>query len=389
MAQWRWLVQDRAGYTWGFALLVAAKAVALFVALNVLFALLEPLPLLGTLSIYNVLVPGRARLPYGENPAQSYNLSLNNLPAMFASHEIDTPRAEDEFRVLLMGDSATWGYLLWPGDTLAGALNEQAYVTADGRRVRAYNLGYPIMSLTKDLLLLDYAMRYQPDLIVWLVTLESFPRDRQLFPPLVQHNSSAARRLIEDYDLDLDPQDPRFADPTFLDRTIIGRRRELNDLLRLQLYGIPWAITGIDQHYPEHYELRQSDFEEDVSWQDYQEPQPLTEQELAFDVLRAGFARTGDVPLLLVNEPMFISSGRNSDLRYNFFYPRWAYDQYHTLIVEIAGENGWPFLDLWDALPPAVFTDSPVHYTPDGARQLAGLVGPAVIALADEGHLPQ
>lgn len=389
MAQWRWLVQNTERYTWGFMLRVAAKAAALFVALNVIFALVEPLPLLGTLSIYNVLVPGRARLPYGENPAQSYNLSLNNLPAMFASHEIAVPRAEDEFRVLLMGDSATWGYLLWPGDTLTGALNEQAYATADGRRVRAYNLGYPIMSLTKDLLLLDYAVRYQPDLIVWLVTLESFPRDKQLFPPLVQNNPEATRRLIEEYALDLDSQDPRLVDPAFLDRTIVGRRRELNDLLRLQLYGIPWAITGIDQHYPEHYELRQSDFEEDVSWQDYQEQQPLTEQELAFDVLRAGFARAGDVPLLLINEPMFISSGRNSDLRYNFFYPRWAYDQYHTLIAEIAGENGWPFLDLWDALPPDLFTDSPVHYTPDGARQLAGLVGPAVIALADEGHLPQ
>ncbi len=54
-----------------------------------------------------------------------------------------------------------------------------------GKHVRFYNLGYPVMSLAKDLLLLSYAQSYQPDLIVWLVTLESFPYDKQLFPPLV------------------------------------------------------------------------------------------------------------------------------------------------------------------------------------------------------------
>ncbi|MCZ7670394.1 MAG: hypothetical protein M5U34_26160 [Chloroflexi bacterium] len=44
----------------------------------------------------------------------------------------------------------------------------------------------------------------------------------------------------------------------------------------------------------------------------------------------------GDVPVLLINEPMFISSGRNSDLRYNAFYPRWAYDQYREMLGETA-----------------------------------------------------
>ncbi len=40
----------------------------------------------------------------------------------------------------------------------------------------------------------------------------------------------------------------------------------------------------------------------------------------------------GDVPVLIINEPMFISDGQNSDLRYNSFYPRWAYDQFHRLL---------------------------------------------------------
>jgi hypothetical protein len=51
-------------------------------------------------------------------------------------------------------------------------------------------------------------------------------------------------------------------------------------------------------------------------------------------VLAATLERAGDVPVLLINEPMFISSGQNSDLRYNSFYPRWAYDQYRAMLAE-------------------------------------------------------
>jgi hypothetical protein len=108
--------------SWQFALRVILKAAALFVLANLVFAWTNPLPALGRLSIYNVLVPGRERLPYGENPAASYNLSLYSVEAMFSSHEISRGKPADEFRVLLMGDSSTWGYLLRPGDTLASAI---------------------------------------------------------------------------------------------------------------------------------------------------------------------------------------------------------------------------------------------------------------------------
>ena len=66
------------------------------------------------------------------------------------------------------------------------------------------------MSLTKDILILSHAMRYEPDLIVWLVTLESFPYDKQLFPPLLQNNPEPVRRLIAAYRLNLDPQSTDF-----------------------------------------------------------------------------------------------------------------------------------------------------------------------------------
>ena len=365
--------------TWRGVFRILLKAALLFALANVLFAALNPLEALGSLSLYNRLWPGRERLPYGENPAQSYNLSLDNIPAMLASHTLSRPKAADEFRLLILGDSAAWGWFLTNADTLAGQINAAAAHTADGRRVVAYDLGYPVMSLTKDLLLLDAALASAdpPDAVLWLVTLESFPREKQLFPPLLQHNPQRVRALIAGYGLHLDPADPRFVQPDFWGQTIIGQRRALADLLRLQTYGLSWAATGIDQMIPAEITLRQSDFEADVSWQNYDQPTALTADNLALEVLTAGVARAG-VPLLLVNEPMFISGGTNSDLRYNAFYPRWAYDTYRTLLADTAAATGWRYLDLWDSIPPDEFTDTPVHLTPAGSAALAARLLDAV-----------
>ena len=129
----------------------------LFVVCNVIFAALNPLETLGKISLYNLILPGRDRLPYGEDPAKSYNLSLYNIPAMLASHSVSRPKAPDEFRVIIVGDSGVWGWLLDNKDTLAGQINAAHYQTATGKRVVAYNLGYPILAVTKDLLLVDEA----------------------------------------------------------------------------------------------------------------------------------------------------------------------------------------------------------------------------------------
>jgi hypothetical protein len=380
MQTWRWLYKPGKPFDRRFVARVLVKTALLFVALNVAFVLLDPLPALGRLSLYSHVLPGRARLPYGENPDAAYNLSLFSLEAMFASHEATRAPAGDEFRVLLLGDSATWGILLRPDETLAGQINAVGLVAADGRRVRAYNLGYPTMSLTKDLLLLDFALpHYEPDLVVWLFTLESFDAQTQLDSPLVAHNPAPVRALIERYGLAQDPADPRFVDPSTWDRTLIGRRRALADLLRLQLYGVPWAVTGIDQEYPADYIPRAVDLPADATWHGLREDL-FAPADLAFDVLRAGVARAGDVPLLLVNEPMLISTGANSDIRYNFFYPRWAYDAYQQLLYAERDAHGWALLDLGATIPDAdCYTDSAVHLTPACAAELAETVGAAIV----------
>lgn len=342
------------------------KGAVLFLILNFLFALVDARAL-GRLSLYNAVFPGRLRLPFGENIRRSYNLSLYDLDAMFASLALDEEKPGDEFRVLVIGDSSVWGTLLRPQETLAGQLDALRLTACDGRRVRVYNLGYPTISLTKDLLLLDRATHYRPDLIVWPLTLQSLPRQAQLDSPIVANNSAEVSALIRRYDLALDAA--ALKAPTFWQRTLIGQRRALADYFRLQLLALPWAATGVDQDYPAEYTPAARDLEADPAFAGLTGPD-LPADALSWDVLRAGMQMAGETPVLLVNEPILISTGANSDVRYNFFYPRWAYDAYRAQLSAMAAENGWRLVDLWDIVPEVHFTNSAVHLDPAGEELL-------------------
>ena len=358
---------------------VLAKAFLLFLIINIGFAVWYPVNELGKISFYNLFFPGRLRLPYGDIPEKAYNLSIYNLEAMFSSHELcANQKPTDEYRVILIGDSSIWGFLQEPHQTLANYINQEKITSPDGRKVKAYNFGYPVMSLTKDLLILSYALEYEPDLIIWSFTLESFPYDKQLFPPLLQNNPEPVRKLIDQYNLNLNHNSNQFIHSSFWEQTVAGSRRELADLIRLQLYGVMWAATGIDQYIPEEYTARTEDLPADESFHDLKPPS-LEKSDLALDILEAGISMANDTPILFVNEPMFISQGKNSDIRYNFYYPRWAYDNYREILLNESTSNDWIYIDLWDQIPNTEFTNSAVHLTPEGSQQFAELISKAIL----------
>jgi hypothetical protein len=347
-----------------FLLRALIKGLLLFALINLLMAGLSETHL-GRVSGYNSVFPGRARLPFGETPREAYNFSLFDLDAMFASHELHGAKDGESLRILIIGDSSVWGTLLQPEETLAGQLNRLDLMTRDGRPIRFYNLGYPTLSLTKDLLLLDRALAYRPDGVIWMVTLDAFPRVSQLSVPLVANNPRAVGRLLARHDL---PGADGLKETEFWQRTLVGQRKNAADIIRLQLYGVLWAATGIDQAYPLDYPLAQVDLAADRS---FMGRETLAREELAFDVLRAGRRALGEIPLLVVNEPILISRGENSDIRYNFYYPRWAYDQYRQWLPEAADEAGFAYLDSWDLVPPEAFTNSAIHIDRAGTTLLA------------------
>jgi hypothetical protein len=357
--------------SWRFLCRVLVKAGLLLLLVTAISPILSPLPFWSRITLYNSIFPGRNRLPYGDDPPKSFNVTLVNIEAMFASHKLSgSQKTDDDYRVFLIGDSSIWGFLQPPEGTLSSKLNQIEINRRDGKTVRFFNLGYPTMSLLKDLLLLEEGLIYEPDLVLWFVTLESTPKIRQLDAPLVQWNPNRARSLIDQYHLDLSKTDQRFIDQTLWDRTILGSRKIIADHLRFQLYGMMWAATGVDHVVPEKYTLRSEDLPEDVSFHGYY-PGDLAQGDLAFDIIEVGMALSGDVPVILINEPIFISPGGGGEDRYNFYYPRWAYDFYREVLRRKSEENGWRLIDLWDFMPPSAFTDTAIHTTEDGAQALA------------------
>ncbi len=73
---------------------VLVRALILLVIFLGLAVVLDPAGALGKASLYNNLIPGRERFPYGENPQKSYSMTINDLDAMFASHQVSRPKAD-------------------------------------------------------------------------------------------------------------------------------------------------------------------------------------------------------------------------------------------------------------------------------------------------------
>jgi hypothetical protein len=361
-----------------FRLAVKTTLITAFIALFVIPIIGDGF---GKLTLYNRLFPGRERFPYSDDPRQSFSLSLFNLDANFASHLLSAPGEHtDEYRIVMLGDSSTWGTLLTPHKTLTGQLNSLNLSTADGTPIRFYNLGYPTLDLSKDLMVLDTALDYAPDMIVWLVTLESFPTNKQFSSPIVVHNADRILDIIENYQLQLNENDTTLRCRTYWDSTLIGQRRDLADLLRLQLYGVMWGITGIDQYYPTDYTRAARDLSADASFHGWENGE-MGSEDLAFTFIEAGIDMAGNRPLLLINEPILISSGMNSDLRYDFYYPIWAYDQYRQQLGDFCRNKTLSCLDLWDAVPEDEFTNTAIHLTPEGVGLLTNPVAEAILDL--------
>lgn len=373
--------------SFGLIFRVLIKALVLFILLNVLVIVVNPFPLLNSLTLYGTVLPARERFPYSEDSTTSYSVTVNDLDAMFVSHEIaSTAKQPDEFRVVLLGDSGVWGWLLESDQTLSSCINQGEYTTADGRLVRAYNLGYPALSVTKDVLILDKSLEYDVDAVVWLVTLQSLLDNEQLRHPITQENADTVRRLAAQYDLNL-ALDTLPDAPDLFDKTIIGRRRVLADWMRLQMYAFNWWMTGIDHSVTGFigapmWNLPDSEF---ILNRDGGSVGAFQPGELAWDVLKSGVEITSEhqTPLLVVDQPIFISQGQNSELRYNEYYPQWAFDLYRQQLTEQLETT--PILDLWDQVPADQFTDTPFHYTAEATCNVAASIAPEILKLADQG----
>lgn len=352
------------------------KALWLFVVINLLYALVNPRG--GQVSGYNVVFPGRTRLPFGIS-GDPYTVSVDDIDAMFASHRISVPKGPGEFRVALIGDSAIWGEGLSAYEEISEELNRQN-LQCGAMSVRAYNLGYPHPSILKDLVILDKTMEYEPDLILWFVTLNTFFSQR--INPFLVANRLQAAGLLQDYDIAFREHPVLVRDePNLYERTLIGRRSSLARQVRLQMLGIIWTATYTDTTPAAIAERADFYVNEDPRYRTLQPPDDIRAL-LLLDALEAGHRLAGRIPVLIINEPIYIVDESVNGVRYNAAYPRWAYDQYREELASRAQEGGWNYLDLWDAIPRELFLDPGFHLTLDGERRLVQRLSPVVADIA-------
>ena len=355
---------------------VVIKALCLFIVINVLYALIAP-PI-ADISIYNTLVPGLERMPFG-NSEDPYTLTIDNVDAMFAAHKISAKKASDEIRVALIGDSSIWGENLLQGHTLAGQWN-QLNLQCNGKTVKFYNLGYPHPSVVKDLIFIEKVKDRQPDVILWFVTLNTLMNQYRI-NPFLTGNREQALQLMDAYDIPFAPRKTLSEGAgSFYEKTLVGQRSFLARWIKLQTLSLVWLATGTDLHAAlSNLETPPTDVRKSPGYRDL-EPGTDLRESLLLDAIDAGHVIAGDIPVVLVNEPIFVATGMNSDIRYNDLYPRWAYDQYREIVASQAQASYLTYLDMWNIIPPKYFTDTPLHLNAEGERLFAEQLSPALLS---------
>ncbi len=362
---WQWLESPARPARWAVMIRVALKALILFALVNVVYAALDPLDALGRVSVYNWLVPGTERLTYNYHMlnlkrGNDVIAATNNIPALIASHSIAKAKPPHEFSVVFLGDSGTRGGAVLNGilytHTVTARLSELNIQLPNQKQIVAYNLAYPQPAIARDFLIIHELLQrgIKPDLIVWMITPNAALPER-LAHALVQNSSVAKQYGFTQ------------ASPTFWETTFIAQRRALADIFRLQAFGFTWAAIRYDGG-PEtpRYTLAQKPIELDSLT-----TEKLSSDALTLEIIDTAHQMVDGIPLLIINEPIYRVDDPNEPLIFSQVYRRDVYEHYQRVMQQYADDHGWHYVDLWDAIPPEHFTNSPLHYDAEGARILA------------------
>lgn len=340
--------------TW---LRITLKVLAILIVVNVLYIAVRPYDAVAPYSIIGRVVPLRKRIIL---PAREEQAQLGSVEMLLNAHEISQPKAPDEFRVVVLGDSGINGFGLTDDQTINAYLTSMG-INVQGRKIHAYNLAYVGPNATRDLLIADAALAYQPDLIIWFVTGKTFnvvEPDR-----LIAYNQPRMTRLTSQFQLsDLNAQLYGHYQDTWWQRSLFAQRTNLYQWINFQSYALrAGQFLGIDVNYMRDHLADQYSLipgEPKVAAMPNANWLPLT-----------ALSQLSKTPVLIVNEPIFIVP--DSVNTYDDDYSRTVYDQYRAVFNAFCVDNHLWCLDLWNLLPQVDFADSPLHHTPEGNQIIA------------------
>jgi hypothetical protein len=329
-----------------FFIQMVRKTLLLFIFFNVIYVLVQPLAN-PSLTLYNRLFPGRLRFVWTDKTG-NYLVNETLLPRLLGDHIVSRPKADNEYRIVVLGSSETWGFLDLAQNTMPVVLDSMNLRTPDGRRVRVYNLAYVFADAFKDMLILKTAldMGVQPDLILLNTNISSYaPRNPTHW--LSEDNADLALAVIKQYHIESIPLEPLLARtnsaPSWWRHSFVAQRSDIAAWLTNQVYGFAWSaihedypIEGIGRDAPNLRRLFDP---------------PLTRPDV-IDAI-AHMAQEQRIPLYMIETPV------------NFIYS----DSYRSWLEERTRFLGIPLLNCSALLPP--LRTHGLHFDAEGQRLFA------------------
>jgi hypothetical protein len=312
------------------------------------------------------------------------------LELLLRQHELcwRTPARPDELRVVLAGNSAIYGFPLPVEKSIAFLLNRD--FAARGVPAHVYNLAYVTTYQLKDAVILHEALDYEPDVIVYPLTLSEFHHVAPILwaglSELFVSNRDTVASFRADppaglgepfraYRAEYEPRLPRRLfmhlreTGTFL-RLAVRRNAEwLSERLGSPVPGPPTPkMTGRQSRYNCGATKRKFSTHFSDWW---------TWNILAYlEQIR----RSRGVEVVVVNWP--VAHEPVADC-YNVRYPANAMARFNAWLRDEAAARGLHYVDLHDLLPSDAFLDS-LHVGADGHRQVAEQLERALAPLLEE-----
>jgi hypothetical protein len=284
-------------------------------------------------------------------------------------------------RAVLIGSSAVYGLPLPVDDTVSERLN--AHLARVGVPGHVFNLGWVGAYQLRDAVILDAALAYEPDLIIYAVTLADFNQLDSSFPTLREFFLSNHARVValaasQPPGLE-EPLARLAASDTGAGYFALGvlRLRESGALVRDAVrahadslarhldptYPLPSTSTAGRQPHYDCAETLRSAARLYGNWQSW--------NILAYlEQVRAAHA----LPILIVNWPI---AHEPVESCYNVRHSTASVEEFNRWLPAEAAARGLGYVDLHDLLPPELFVDS-LHVTAEGHHRIAEQLAPVV-----------
>jgi hypothetical protein len=315
------------------------------------------------------------------------------LELLLRQHELcwRSPATPDELRVALVGSSAVYGFPNPVEHTLGHWLNR--HFADAGIPARLYNVAFVNPSQVRDALIIHDVLPYQPDVIVYPMTLSEFQHVAPvLFPSVLsffRRNRPSVTSLFDEAPPGLEYPISRWqwwAEHRVQTPWAMDAVREVGAFLHLAaVANAHWIVRQVHSDPPyvdPRKRVHVTDYKcEDVErnfeknyhdWQDW--------NVLAY---LQHLRETTGTEVLIVNWPVPYEPVGDC---YNARFSKAAFAEFVAWLGGETAARGLPYLDLHAFLPPDAFADS-IHLGADGHRRVAAEIAraldPILSALAE------